>query len=398
MRSPAIGEPSVTVENLGKCYRIYPDARARVKELLCFGKKSFHEEKWAVRNVSFDLYPSQALGIIGFNGAGKSTLLKMLTGSSRPTEGRYNLRGRVSSMLELGAGFHPDFSGRENIYMNAALQGVPKVEVDKQFQAIAEFAELGEYMERSVRTYSSGMAMRLGFAASMLVSPDVLILDEVLAVGDIHFQKKCMDAFNAFRRQDKTILFVSHSVYHIREICDRCIWIHDGKVVMDDDPISVTDEYETRMLELQRPAALQGIDLRTAHGLATIEWAELMGKKGDDRPSRDFETRSPLRIKMRCKNPEKGKGIWPGVAINRNDGLMVFAARTEKPVASSTETFERTLTIPDLRLLAGEYTASLYITDDTGAHIVDQKLLAFKFKVTHKGYHKGIFLHDAVWE
>lgn len=392
-----MSEPTVVVENIGKCYRIYPDQQARVKEFFCFGKKKFHEEKWALRDINFKLFPGQALGILGFNGAGKSTLLKVLTGSSRQTTGKYELRGRVSSLLELGAGFHPEFSGRQNIYMNAALQQVSKAEVDKQYESIAAFTELGEYLERPVRTYSSGMAMRLGFAASMLVNPDVLILDEVLAVGDIHFQKKCMDQFNTFRKQDKTILFVSHSVYHIREICDRAIWIHDGRVVMDGDPIDVTDEYETRVLELQRIRTVASGGPAEV-GLAQIVKSELMGPAGDDAPRREFKTREPIRVRVRFKNPEKNRGIYPGVVFNRNDGLMVFSSRPPQPVFSKGEEIECTMTIGDLRLLAGEYTVSLYLTDDTGAHIIDQKLLCFRFKVSHKGYEKGVFLHDSAWE
>jgi ABC-type polysaccharide/polyol phosphate transport system ATPase subunit len=392
-----MSDPTVTVQNIGKCYRIYPDAQARIKELVCLGKKKFHEEKWAVRGVNFDLYPGQALGIIGFNGAGKSTLLKVLTGSSRQTEGHYKMRGRVSSLLELGAGFHAEFSGRENIYMNAALQGVSKKDVDKQFDTIAAFSELGEYMNRPVRIYSSGMAMRLGFSASMLVNPDILILDEVLAVGDIHFQKKCMDQFNAFRKQDKTILFVSHSVYHIREICDRCIWIHDGKVLMDGDPIEVTDEFETRMLEWQR-IQYGSVDTRIDGGLASIERCELLGPKGDEAARREFATRSTLRVRFHYKNPETHRGVYPGVVFNRNDGLMVFSSRPPKPIMSKTVDNDWTMTIPELRLLAGDYTVSLYLTDDTGAHIIDQNLLAFRFKVTHKGFEKGVFLHDSRWD
>ncbi|MCA9320313.1 MAG: ABC transporter ATP-binding protein [Planctomycetes bacterium] len=385
------------VEDLGKCYRIYPDATARVKETLSFGRRKFHEEKWAFRGVGFELLPGQALGVVGINGAGKSTLLKILTGTSRQTEGRYETIGTVSSLLELGAGFHPEFTGRDNIYMNALIQGVPRKKVDEQFEAIAAFSELGEYLDRPVRTYSSGMAMRLGFSASMLVNPNILILDEVLAVGDARFQKKCMDKFIEFRSADKTIIFVSHSVYHVREICDRAIWLHDGKVVMDADPVSVTDEYETRILEhIGSLAVPEGMDMAVSHGLAKIDSLEL-SRPRETGERLEYVTGEPLTITMKWHNPEREKGVFPIIAVIRNDGLLVFSTRPSRAVRREGEMHEAVLTIPSLQLLAGEYSINAYITDETGAHIMDQRLSACRFKVAHAGAAKGIFLADAHW-
>ena len=393
-----ISEPSVTVEDLGKCYRIYPEPQARVKELFCFGKKKFHQEKWALRHVGFELWPGQALGVIGINGAGKSTLLKILTGTSRQTEGRYAISGSVSSLLELGAGFHPDFSGRDNIYMNALIQGVSRKQVDKQYEAIAAFSELGEYLDRPVRTYSSGMAMRLGFSASMLVDPDVLILDEVLAVGDARFQKKCMDKFIEFRTAEKTILFVSHSVYHVREICDRAIWIHDGEMVMDGDPVSVTDEYENKILEhIGSISAHEGIEGVLEAGLAAIRDVEI--RRPDEKgPRLEFETGDEVEVRIRWTNPEVDRPVYPILAVLRNDGLLVFSARPDHPVRQNGEEGEAVFRIPRLQLLSGEYAISAYLSDRTGVHLMDQRLNALRFKVVHRGPAKGIFLTDGTWE
>ena len=302
-------------------------------------------------------------------------------------------------MLELGAGFHPEFSGKENIFMNAAVQGIPRVQVKERYEEIAAFSELGEFLERPVRTYSSGMAMRLGFAASMLVNPDILILDEVLAVGDAHFQKKCMDKFAEYRSADKTILFVSHSVYHIREICDRAIWIHEGKMVMDGDPISVTDEYENILLQLQANFAMrrEGPEGKLVRGLATIEDVSLhLGN--DDEPRREFQTGDDVTLRFSYVNPEEGEPVFPMIAILRNDGTLVFAARPEQPLVTSTESQEVRLRIPNLRLLAGEYEIAAYITDKSAAHFIDQRQGAARMKVSHQGLHKGIFLADTSWE
>ncbi len=391
--------PSVIVEGVGKLYRLYPDPRARLKELLFLGKKKFHSEKWALRDINFELWPGQALGVIGVNGAGKSTLLKILTGTSRQDEGRFEMNGTVSSMLELGAGFHPEFTGRENIFMNAAVQGIPRALVKERYEEIAAFSELGEFLERPVRTYSSGMAMRLGFAASMLVNPDILILDEVLAVGDAHFQKKCMDKFAEYRSADKTILFVSHSVYHIREICDRAIWIHEGKMVMDGDPIEVTDEYENILLQMQADYALrrEGPEGELVRGLAAIESVTLHLGNGAE-PRGDFKTGDDLCLRFRYVNPEEGEPVYPMIAVLRNDGTLVFASRPERPLVTSTESQEVRMRIPDLRLLAGQYEVAAYITDKSAAHFIDQRQGAVRFKVTHQGLHKGIYLADTRWE
>ena len=404
---------SVSVNEVGKCYRIYPDSRARLKEALTFGRKSFHTEKWALQDISFELEPGQALGLIGFNGAGKSTLLKILTGTTRNTTGHYSMGGSVSSLLELGAGFHSDFSGKDNIFMNAAIQGIPKAEVKRQYDEIAEFSELGDYLQQPVRTYSSGMAMRLGFSAAMIVDPDILILDEILAVGDIHFQKKCMDKFKEFRDRDKTVLFVSHSVYHIREICDRCIWLHEGKMVMDGDPISVTDEYENRMLELQNQrnveAAREAEDLERGRAAASASSSSIASKlaaiedvemsHGDTvEPCREFVTGDPMTIRVRYRNPETRDGVYLGVVFNRNDGLQVMSSRPKAPLVRAAIENDLVLRIPRLQLLAGEYTGSVYMTDDTGGHIMDQKLFVFRFRVTYGGHEKGVFLSDAWWD
>ncbi len=354
---------------------------------------------WALRDINFELWPGQALGVIGVNGAGKSTLLKILTGTSKETEGSFQTNGTVSSMLELGAGFHPEFSGKDNIYLNAAVQGIPAKQVKERYDEIAEFSELGEFLDRPIRTYSSGMAMRLGFAASMLVDPDILILDEVLAVGDAHFQKKCMDKFAEFRSKDKTILFVSHSVYHIREICDRAIWIHEGKMVMDGNPIEVTDEYENILLQLEADYfnKRESVTGNLVNGLAAIEDVSLY--LGDETTaSKEFNTGDSITLKFRYTNPEADEAVFPMIAVLRNDGTLVFAARPETALRTGKETNEVVLRIPRLQLLSGEYMIDAFITDKTAAHFIDQRQKAARFKVTHEGLHKGIFLAETIWD
>ncbi len=205
-------------ETLGKGYKLYDSPRARLKALLT--GRTYHRSHWALAEVSFELHRGQCMGLIGDNGAGKSTLLKLVAGTLQPTTGRIERRGRVTAILELGAGFHPEFSGRDNLYFAGALIGIGERAMKALEASIIEFSELEHAIDRPVKTYSSGMVVRLAFALVTAIEPDVLIIDEALAVGDQHFQKKCVERIEAFRQRGCTILFCSHSLYHIRQLCD----------------------------------------------------------------------------------------------------------------------------------------------------------------------------------
>lgn len=392
-------EPMVSVRSLGKKYKIYPSSRARVLEALTFGRKVLHAEKWALRGVSFDVEPGSALGIVGSNGAGKSTLLKILTGTTMPTTGEFAVKGRIASLLELGAGFHPEFTGRDNVYMNAAISGIPKSDVRARFDELHDFAELGEYMDRPVRTYSSGMAMRLGFAAALLADPEVLILDEVFAVGDQHFQQKCIDRIHAIRKRNRTILFVSHSLYHVRQICDRAVWISDGCIVKEGDPIEVTDEYSNYQHSLGRRRTAVTAIAADARPSAAPEITDAhLCDAGGSGPATAFRTGEDLAARIRFRNPMAPRGVHLGIIILRNDDVMVAASRTlEHLPARTCAEGEVTVVFPAFRLLAGEYQASFYLMDEPMVHIHDQRLGAVRFKMTYGGMEKGIFLAEARW-
>ena len=222
--------PAVVSRNLSKKYKLYRKPGHRLLEWLSTGRKTYHEEFWALNDVSFQLQKGSALGIIGPNGAGKSTLLKILTRTTAPTAGDFYLSGRVSSLLELGTGFHPEFTGTQNLRMNAKMLGLTDEEIDTRMQEIVDFAELGTFIDQPVRTYSSGMYVRLGFAVASSVSPDVLIVDEALSVGDAYFQRKSIDRIKYFRDIGVTILFVSHDLPIVKRFCDQALWLHEGKV------------------------------------------------------------------------------------------------------------------------------------------------------------------------
>lgn len=234
---------TITLRHVSKIYRLYDRLSDRVKESLSRKGRIRHQEFCAVRDLSFSVEKGTTLGIIGRNGAGKSTLLKLLTGIASPTEGEIRLTGRVSALLELGAGFNPDFTGRQNIRLNGTVMRIPREETEKRTADIIAFADIGSFIDQPVRTYSSGMFVRLAFAVAIHADPDILIVDEALAVGDLRFQLKCLEKFREFQEKGKTILFVSHDLHAVKRFCGRCIWLEKGALVMDGETDVVTDRY-----------------------------------------------------------------------------------------------------------------------------------------------------------
>lgn len=221
---------AITINNLGKAYKQYPTRWARLFEWFDPRKKTYHHKHWVLQDINFTVQPGEAIGIIGVNGAGKSTLLKMITGTTQPTKGDIKVNGRVAAMLELGMGFHPDFTGRQNAYMAGQLAGLSSDEIERLMPNIEEFADIGEYFDQPVRVYSSGMQARVGFAVATSTIPDILIVDEALSVGDIAFQARCIQRMRNLQDQGVTILFVSHSLNQIRQFCSKCLYVAEGRV------------------------------------------------------------------------------------------------------------------------------------------------------------------------
>ena len=242
---------AIRVQNLSKCYQIYDTPHDRLKQFLLprlgrlvgKGAKQYFREFWALRDMSFEVKKGQTLGIIGRNGAGKSTLLQILCGTLTPSGGSVEINGRVAALLELGAGFNPEFSGKENVYLNASVLGLSTQDIDERFEGIIAFADIGEFIDQPVKTYSSGMFVRLAFAIAIHVEPDILIIDEALSVGDIAFQNKCILKIRALRDNGTTLLFVTHDLSTLQLICDQVAWLNRGEVMMIGDPVKVSQEY-----------------------------------------------------------------------------------------------------------------------------------------------------------
>ena len=234
--------PRIIVENINKDFKIYTRPQDRLAEILL--RRPRHKLYHVLRDISFAVPDGKSIGIIGDNGAGKSTLLKLLVGTLQPTSGSIQTHGQVAALLELGAGFHPEFTGRRNIYLNASLLGVPDDDIAELERGIIEFSELGDFIDRPVKTYSSGMYVRLAFSIATMVRPDILVIDEALSVGDLAFQKKCVQRMNEFREQNKTMAFCSHSMFHVQELCDIAIWIDKGEIKEMGDSHKVVGNYE----------------------------------------------------------------------------------------------------------------------------------------------------------
>ena len=235
---------AVRVEDVSKKFRLYHERNQSLKSAILRGKTSRHDDFWALQNVSFDVAEGSTHALVGSNGSGKSTLLKCLAKIYWPTSGTIDYRGRMASLLEVGSGFHLELSGRENIYLNGSILGMSKKEIDARFDSIVDFSGIEKFLDQPVKNYSSGMYVRLGFAIAIHVDPDILVVDEVLSVGDSEFQKKSFDKFLEFKNLGKTIILVTHTMQVVRDICDTATWINQGTHVVTGDANSVVDRYE----------------------------------------------------------------------------------------------------------------------------------------------------------
>jgi lipopolysaccharide transport system ATP-binding protein len=257
---PSREEVAISVRGLGKMYRIYDKPQDRLKQMLWRGRRLYGREFWALRDVSFDIKRGETVGIIGRNGSGKSTLLQIIAGTLAPTEGTVQVNGRVAALLELGSGFNPDFTGRENVFLNGAILGISHDEMKQRFDEIEAFADIGEFIDQPVKIYSSGMIVRLAFAVQACIVPEILIVDEALSVGDMYFQTKCMAKIAELRKQGTSILFVSHSLGTVKAICSWAALLEHGRILISGHPDPVGDKYVSLVMQerhREAPAAPQ---------------------------------------------------------------------------------------------------------------------------------------------
>lgn len=322
-------QPAIQLQEVGKRFAFTPDTPQSILESLISiaGRRHTHKTQnlWAVRHVTFDVMPGECVGIIGRNGSGKSTLLKIIARILRPSEGQVTVRGRVSALLELGAGFHQDLTGRENIYLNASVLGLDQDEIDAHFDAIVEFSELGEFIDMPVKHYSSGMYMRLGFSVAIHIEPDILIVDEILAVGDQAFQNKCIDRIMEMKRRGVTILIISHDLVTVRKLASRLVWMEKGEMHMTGSTEVVAERYLDS--GFQRVAA-QIKKRNMTHtfkrwGTQQIEITDVRLLNGEGEETTVFRNGTPLTIEICYDAHEAIEEPEFGLAIYRQDGLQV---------------------------------------------------------------------------
>ena len=392
-------EIAVRAVNVSKHYDMYRRPMDRLIELLT--RLQRHVIFPALQEVTFAVEKGETIGIIGQNGAGKSTLLKLLCGITQPSSGTLTSNGTIASILELGTGFHPDFTGRDNAALNAAILGLTPGEIRERLPAILEFSELGSFVDRPVKTYSSGMYKRLAFSVAVNVDPDILVIDEALAVGDGHFQKKCIDKIREFQDAGKTILFCSHSLYYVSSICRRTLWLDRGRVVRYGPSVDVVHEYETFLRERDRehPAkeTAQAAPVRTPARFREIVVCDKSG-----RPRDRFARGEDIHVRMRIEADSPAEPIHVLVGVHRSaDDLQCFAVGTHAdgvPPLSGRTDYEITVRLLDVPLLRGEYDILAFIGDQNAMAVFDRQDLRPGFSMTGDRYEIGMISLEHRWD
>jgi lipopolysaccharide transport system ATP-binding protein len=337
----------VVVTNVSKMYRMYAAPSDRLKEMASLGRRVYHRDFWALRDISFQVGRGETYGIIGPNGSGKSTLLEILTGILQPTTGRARATGRVAALLDLGAGFNPEFTGRENIFMNGEIMGLARAEVERSFPRIAEFAEIGDFIDQPMKTYSTGMWVRLAFAAAIHVDPDVLVVDKALAVGDAIFANRCVRKFGELKGRGVTVVLVSHDLALVKMICDRAMLLWEGRTEAEGDPGDVVNRYNGMVLDRQRvfergvrnaecgmpdtphsalPTPHLEFSFRHGDRAAEVLQVELYGAGGQ--PTRVVASGEKVRVRVLARFAERHPNPVVGVMIRTRIGMEVYGTNT----------------------------------------------------------------------
>lgn len=399
--SLAPGEPLIELKHVARRFTKKLDRGRSLQDLfirMFRRRRSSSDDFWPLRDLSLVVNRGDCIGVIGPNGSGKSTLLKLITGILPPTHGDVIVRGRVSSLLELGAGFQSDLTGRENIYLNGSIYGLSRAEMDERLEPIIAYAGLGDFIDTPVKHYSSGMYVRLGFAVAIHTNPDLLLVDEVLAVGDVTFQNRCMESIYRFRRQGGTLLLVSHDLNTIQTLCTRALWIENGLVAAEGAPADVVMAYKQHMAELEEeqrePEQPESIANEQRWGTRELEitGVELCGRNGQPRTT--FMTGETLTIRLHYRCSEVIERPVFGFGIIHQNGLNIFGPNT-KLAALNIDQLEKgssgvvSYEIPELPLLEGHYSLSVAAVNDTDTITYDYHDRAYPFRVAYSPLRAG---------
>lgn len=369
---------AISIRHLSKTFRIYHEHEQSLKRRLLKGRKERYELFHALDDITLEIPEGKTFGLLGQNGSGKSTLLKCIARILTPDEGQIEARGRMAAMLEVGSGFHPDLTGRENIYLNGSILGMSKAEIDSKFDAIVDFSGVEKFIDQPVKSYSSGMYVRLGFAVAIHVEPEILLVDEILAVGDLQFQEKCMEKFAQFRADGRTVVVVSHGLEQMRTFCDEAAWLDHGKLVAVGAAAEIVDRYSNKAHGARRVE--QGGGTRFGSGEIEVIQMEWLGPE----PEKKVHTGSPVTIRLTYEAKERvAKPIF-GVSIDTREGFWVWGYHTldagyvPEYIDPGIGTIE--VKIPQLPLRPGTYllSSSIQNIDSTVMYDAWQKGLAFE--------------------
>ena len=385
-------ESVIKIENVTKKFKLYSDRPLSIKENIVRGMKNTYKEFYALNDVSFEVKKGSTIGLIGKNGSGKSTLLKMINRTMFPDKGKITINGKIASLIELGAGFHPELSGRENIYNNATIFGFSKEEIDKRLPEIIEFSELEEFIDNTLRTYSSGMYARLAFSVAIHVDADILLVDEILGVGDINFQSKCANKIYEMKRNGTTIILVTHDMSTIDRLCDYAVWLDHGKKIAEGSPKEIQNAYlkymaeeqeerqkleetKEKMKEEEKDTEVEKEDVRKkithlgehfGNGNVIFTSCKLLDEKGVDRRSFTSGQKIKLQTEYLCQVDPKNLQVNIGFEISNTQGIYIYGTNTSREGYKKIKLQKKGIIeveLEDLKLLPGDYNIGIAIAD-----------------------------------
>lgn len=396
----------IEIKHLKKAYSLYNRPIDRLKETLSLTKKQYHNQHVVLNNINLVIEKGESIGIVGVNGSGKSTLLKLITGVLNPTEGEINVYGKIAALLELGAGFNMEYTGIENIYLNGTMMGYSESDMKQRVPSIIDFADIGEYINQPVKTYSSGMFARLAFAVSINVEPDILIVDEALAVGDSRFQVKCINKMKELKEKGTTILFVSHAVEQIKRFCTRAIWLKNGEVVQDGEASRVVDLYDNFMKFGERvlEEKTESEESKQDENSLTSSVANVMAAVNKVKiNSTMFNTFDRVEVDVEYEIfEEKIEGFLLGVAIySRDRSEYIFGPNTyldHYEIPSSKGVHKIRYTIPEIALMNGDYAIDVGVFNNEGIVNFDYKMSVCEFSITNTYFSEGQVYLNHEWE
>jgi len=390
---------AVSVENVWKYFRLYHEKNQYLKSTLLRGRRARYDEFWALKGVDFEIPFGSTFGIIGSNGSGKSTLLKCLAGILSPDKGSVSCNGRMAALLELGAGFHPDLSGRENIFLNGAILGMTRSEIDRKLEEIIDFSGLEKFVDTPVKNYSSGMVVRLGFAVATNVDPEILIIDEVLAVGDESFQHRCHEKIESFRQEGRTIILVSHGLMQVAQLCSTVAWLEKGVIQEIGPSYEVIGKYAGQSHDAA-PKVEGEIGERWGSHEAEITRAEFVNADGV--PVHVLKTGEPISLQIDYTAHMPIKEPVFGIRITHLHGTNVWGSNTKRmgfQPATLNNSGAITLNIPELPILAGTYDLTVALTDQHETYEYDHWERRVRFDVVqYNSFDEGLIQIEANWQ